>query len=468
MRNTTPSGYIEFGPANTGHAHIYTDRSNFYFNKQIQVLGGSLINQNDIRSKIFYDKDDTGYYADPASTSVFNIINANTFNGTLNGNITGQARALKIEGFGSSEFTFYQNSGAFEGFSGWHNYLISNHGNGSNYYNTMIAMPFWGPPKYSRRESNVYRGPYDFWTSERTIVSSYNIDAPQFRDYSNTGYYVDPASTSNLYNLQLTGPKHTYLYISPGNGYEAMVRFNGGSGSTWYVGSRTTTQLLGSQDAFHVYSQTRGRTVSGTDNSGNTYSYGSSRAPIFYDLDDTGYYFDGASTSKWSQSNQNGWHTFNNYGLGVTGTYSASRLQLVFAMGSAYRPNSGGTSTQTMYGIGWSHPNAGSLGGANNLTDHGLLIINNGGFKAALSNSLVVISEVRGTLFRDYNSTGYYVDPASTSRLDRINVNGGESYNEFYFRSNKGATSGGLSSPPLQAYSTGNNSAFMSFHKGGY
>jgi hypothetical protein len=37
-----------------------------------------------------------------------------------------------------------------------------------------------------------------------------------------------------------------------------------------------------------------------------------------------------------------------------------------------------------------------------------------------------------------------------------------------YFQSNLGATSGALSSPPLQAYSTGNNSAFMSFHKGGH
>ena len=36
-RNTTPSGYIEFGPANTTWAHIYTDRPNFYFNKELYV-----------------------------------------------------------------------------------------------------------------------------------------------------------------------------------------------------------------------------------------------------------------------------------------------------------------------------------------------------------------------------------------------------------------------------------------------
>jgi hypothetical protein len=37
LRNTTPSGWIQLGPANTSHAHIYTDLSNFYFNKQIQL-----------------------------------------------------------------------------------------------------------------------------------------------------------------------------------------------------------------------------------------------------------------------------------------------------------------------------------------------------------------------------------------------------------------------------------------------
>ena len=37
-----------------------------------------------------------------------------------------------------------------------------------------------------------------------------------------------------------------------------------------------------------------------------------------------------------------------------------------------------------------------------------------------------------------------------------------------YFQSNKGATSGALSDPPLQVFSSGNNSAFMSFHKGGH
>ena len=56
-RFTTPSGYIEFGPNNTTWAHIYTDRPNFYFNKDLYVLG----------SRVFH----TGYrpYADKWTTA---------------------------------------------------------------------------------------------------------------------------------------------------------------------------------------------------------------------------------------------------------------------------------------------------------------------------------------------------------------------------------------------------------------
>jgi hypothetical protein len=39
----TDDGYIHFGPANSGHAHIYTDRPNFYFNKDILINGVQVV-----------------------------------------------------------------------------------------------------------------------------------------------------------------------------------------------------------------------------------------------------------------------------------------------------------------------------------------------------------------------------------------------------------------------------------------
>jgi hypothetical protein len=69
VRFRTDSGYIWFGPANTGHAHLYTDRPNFYLNAPLTVNDGSYINTDDIRSAIFYDRNNTGYYVDPTSLS---------------------------------------------------------------------------------------------------------------------------------------------------------------------------------------------------------------------------------------------------------------------------------------------------------------------------------------------------------------------------------------------------------------
>jgi hypothetical protein len=84
-------------------------------------------------------------------------------------------------------------------------------------------------------------------------------------------------------------------------------------------------------------------------------------------------------------------------------------------MGAAYRPNAAGTATANMYGIGWSHPNAGGLGGANQLNDHGMLIINNGTFRAAISSRAVFSADVRTPIYYDWNDTTYYLDPNSTS-----------------------------------------------------
>ena len=49
-RVTTAYGYIDFGPANTSYAHIYTDRPSFYFNAQLDVLGNRVLNAGNYTS----------------------------------------------------------------------------------------------------------------------------------------------------------------------------------------------------------------------------------------------------------------------------------------------------------------------------------------------------------------------------------------------------------------------------------
>jgi hypothetical protein len=71
----------------------------------------------------------------------------------------------------------------------------------------------------------------------------------------------------------ITGAMHKYITINPGNGWEAMVRYIGGSGSGWYVGKRTSSQLVGTE-SFHFYSEAAGATVGGITPSGVLHTTG--------------------------------------------------------------------------------------------------------------------------------------------------------------------------------------------------
>jgi hypothetical protein len=75
-----------------------------------------------------------------------------------------------------------------------------------------------------------------------------------------------------------------------------------------------------------------------------------------------------------------------NHGNSIIGVYASTRYQGVYSMGSAYVLPADGTTTGNLYGMAWSHPNAG--GAAGNLDSHGLLILINGGFASAMSYSI--------------------------------------------------------------------------------
>ena len=94
---------------------------------------------------------------------------------------------------------------------------------------------------------------------------------------------------TNTAPINITGASSKYITINPGDGYEAMVRYIGGSGSSWYVGKRVTSQVVGTE-SFHFYSEAASATVGGIDTSGNMIVTGSMRAPIFFDSADTNYF----------------------------------------------------------------------------------------------------------------------------------------------------------------------------------
>jgi hypothetical protein len=78
--------------------------------------------------------------------------------------------------------------------------------------------------------------------------------------------------------------------------------------------------------------------------------------------------------------------------------------------------------------------------------------------------------DLYANVYYDSQNTGYYLDPNGRTNLSTLTVNGGTNYfyGITYFETNNGGYCGSTDSAKLQAYSSSNNSAFLSFHKGGH
>jgi hypothetical protein len=153
-------------------------------------------------------------------------------------------------------------------------------------------------------------------TSGNSFASN-SFRAPIFYDSNNTGYYVDPASTSNLNQVNLQGIlrrntsaagylEGNYPSSTDGNS-SACIYTIGGSyqpgttslgnmyGCGFTVGNGSSNPGLGSTGwGFYVAAGGTSRIFLDSDN-GIGFASQSWRASIFYDRDNTGYYLDPTS-----------------------------------------------------------------------------------------------------------------------------------------------------------------------------
>ena len=345
-RQQTPYGWIQLGPANTSHAHIYTDRSNFYFNQQIQLNGGSLINTNDIRAGVFYDVNDSSFYCDPSSTSYLSKI-------WTRGATTGNAAPRWDTSFHVAQSQhFYGHNATQTLYFGESNPAIF----GSTLTVAGVIDANGGHGGIDITNTSILSSASSSWTGNPS-------GAGKIQYHSNRWYIVSDSSSNRIVQFRRDGSDKSYI-----------------------------------------------------DNDGRLMGAPDLRVPTYYDTN-TAYYGDFDSTTRVNNISCAGGLIFpDNYGVGVTGLYSASRIQTIFNMGAAYKVPNDGASTANAYGLYWSHQNAGSTGGANNLASHGIIILEAGSYKGSWGGGrLVTPGDIRGSQFYDYNNTGYYVDPASTT-----------------------------------------------------
>jgi hypothetical protein len=248
-----------------------------------------------------------------------------------------------------------------------------------------------------------------------------SLRAPIFYDSNNTGYYLDPnAGTSLRIAGAIVGDHAGWT------GEQNKIQWH--SGHMYFQNTsdqRFVFRNSNGAEPFQLYAAGYGE------------ASGSWRAPIFYDSINPAYYLDANGSSFLNLVRVNNWlYLDQNFGHSIVGAYSSTIFQGVFAMGDAYKLTAGG-GINNLYGICWSHPNAGGIAG--NLNTHGALITENGSFLAALSGSIRCRDNMQAPLYYDSNNTGYYTDPASTCRVNVINC--GDVYNDLggWFR-NYGVT----------------------------
>ena len=199
----------------------------------------------------------------------------------------------------------------------------------TNAYNSMYGWQLVGGPIGNLRFRQSWPNAGG-WTTvamhDRNDGSGGALYAGIYYDSNNTGYYVDPNGYSEFgtagHVMTITklgtGPNSRALQVANNQGDNSWgivteFRVNGGPGgdrpsimfsngfdnNTWSCGFGFADSGLFRINHDHGHrNQSWGTTDFYIDRGGNSYSNGSSRAPIFYDLNDTSYYADPNGTSR--------------------------------------------------------------------------------------------------------------------------------------------------------------------------
>jgi len=439
VRFNNDAGWIQLGPANTGWAHIYSNL-NFYMNTHLWVSGGYKVTAWDFNNgsgalyaSIFYDANDTGYYLDPNSTSDSAL---RIRGGALHGPNVTWGKYLLVGGDGRQNRTNDTDVASVCTTNG------NLHLDAASGYQTYINWYDGSEFIFGAGDSGteIMHGYNNY------VIANGSFRAPIFYDSNNTGYYIDPASTSNLYAFQ-----SGYFYVN-GNGYSTAnadqwpyIYWLRDTGAGWDEGLIKASSSRGffskagfgihmdSSKSFHVFSS--GWTANfGVEHGGTAIAAGSFRAPIFYDNNDTSYYVNPNSTTNLYKlvatngiTGGSSSHTIGS-NLGATAiTWNNSQLELVCT--------DAGNVGLSFHRAGYTATSFYHTGGSTLYTPG---LIEAGG-------------DLRAPIFYDSNNTGYYLDPNSTSRLNVSITN--TSY--FGTDTNKG-------------YAQGFNTYSTSLHKIGY
>lgn len=211
--------------ADTGQLDLGTSSAKW---KDLHI-NGTGYSSTAFQAPIFYDANITSYYCDPAGTSLFNYANV------VSNFQAGTSSTLNSRG----QIGIYASANPFISF---HNnsldrtaYIMES---GSAFYLweatfTEMSGQARAPIFYDSNQTSYYVDPASTSNMYRAIVTDY-IYTPIVYDNNNSGYYCDPSSTSNLNYVSV----QTDLYL----GRALNVNIGGGGASGGTSGQVLTSQ----------------------------------------------------------------------------------------------------------------------------------------------------------------------------------------------------------------------------------
>ena len=242
FQNKTDHGYIQIGPMNTSHAHIYTDRSNFYFNKEIRVLGGCTVKQTEFSLGSGHKVVWNNGYGNPYIQDYYGSININAplylgASGNASQNLYAAGvfvnnNAVWTQGStglqGTNRISTLSNannsvpSGFYQASSGtnypttgtWYNLLNVRHSNTGNDHGFQIAASYYNEDIWTRTYqggSGANNGTYTTWRrlyheGHKPTLSELGAAASSHTHSANditSGTFSDLFAVATRYNIGL-------------------------------------------------------------------------------------------------------------------------------------------------------------------------------------------------------------------------------------------------------------------------
>ena len=380
---------------------------------------------NDLYAAIYYDEDDTSYRVDP--TGISHIKHLEVAANEAASEYWRAAIEVREYNYGGAQTDSWAYAPRI-GFH-WGGRVASQIGLASN------------------GEIRILNNPGNATESFR----AYNVNADSafygqiFYDSNNTGYYCDPSSSSNFNSYVRANEFYARNWFRNDNSGEGL--YNEATAMHWYSTGSNNYRIYSTANTVEIQMTTSGNTMRGyvyannsndigfLNNSGNwifrtrqSYAelYGDLYANLMYDRNNSAYYSDPASTSRFNTvranrfTNDGGVSSDDNFGIfwdsGLSQAYAIFRenggwsnpypdLRIAFHTGIKMGANAGynGMRFYTDYDM------SGQVMSINNASDP------LGGGNVYVNNNLQAGSSLRAPIFYDSNDTNYRMDMNSTN-----------------------------------------------------